>query len=171
MSHIPATMLNVPWNPARTRIAVNMGMLIDSAVPTEHKNNVAMAALYAVRLPKVYNHTPKKNQPSLHINPNVFLRKKRNKHTLATGAHINDEDPMANNTPALVTLMCSAVVPNSAAISGVAGYRQVLENVAASVMKLTVKRMTHLCQLGRSVPVLKVSFIAGGDAVDCPMVL
>lgn len=78
---------------------------------------------------------------------------------------------MASNTPALVTLMCSAVVPNSAAISGVAGYRHVLENVAARHMKLTVKRMTYLCQLGKSVPFLKVSLAIGGAVVECPILI
>lgn len=35
-------------------MAVNMGMFIDSAVPIEQRKSVAMAALYAVRLPKVW---------------------------------------------------------------------------------------------------------------------
>ena len=52
---IPATILNVPWKPARILIAVNMDMLIDSAVPMEHKKSVAMARLYAVLRPNVYN--------------------------------------------------------------------------------------------------------------------
>jgi hypothetical protein len=81
------------------------------------------------------------------------------------GAQIKLDDPIANNTPALVTLMCSGVVPNSAAISGVAGYRHVLENVAARHMKLTVKRMTDLCQVGRSIPLLCVCLAIGGGGV------
>ena len=65
--------------------------------------------------------------------------------------------------------MCSGVVPNSAAISGVAGYRHVLENVAARHMKLTVKRMMYLCQLGRSIPFLSVSLAIVGGGVEAPM--
>jgi len=130
--------LKVPWNPARTLIAVNIAMLIDNAVPIEHKNKTAMAPLYAVLRPRV----------------------------LAMGAQMKLDDPIASSTPALVTLMCSGVVPNSAAISGVAGYRHVLENVAARHMKLTVKRITYLCQLGRSIPFLCASLATGGGAVE-----
>jgi hypothetical protein len=89
---------------------------------------------------------------------------------LAMGAQIKLDDPIANNTPALVTLMCSGVVPNSAAISGVAGYRHVLENVAARHMKLTVKRMTDLCQVGRSIPFLRVFSLVGGVVVEGSMI-
>lgn len=122
-------------------MAVNMAIFIDKAVPIEHKNKMAIAPLYADRLPKV----------------------------LAMGAHIKLDDPMANNTPALVTLICSDVVSNSAAISGVAGYRHVLENVVARHIKLTVKRITDLCQVGKSVPFLNVSLAIGGAAVEDPM--
>jgi hypothetical protein len=86
------------------------------------------------------------------------------------GAQIKLEDPIANNTPALVILMCSGVVPNSAAISGVAGYRHVLENVAARHMKLTVKRMTVLCQFGRSIPSLSIFSVVGGVVVEDSMI-
>lgn len=116
-------------------------MLIDNAVPIEHKNKMAIAPLYAVRLPRV----------------------------LAIGAQIRLDDPIANNTPALVTLIRSEVVSNSAAISGVAGYRHVLENVVAKHIKLTVKRMTNLCQVGKSVPFLNVSLAIGGAVVEDPM--
>lgn len=120
---------------------MNMAILIDNAVPIEHKNKMAMAPLYADRLPKV----------------------------LAMGAQMRLDDPIASNTPALVTLICSEVVPNSAAISGVAGYRHVLEKVVARHMKLTVKRITHLCQVGKSIPFLNVSLAIGGAAVEDPM--
>lgn len=60
------------------------------------------------------------------------------------------DNPMAINTPALVTLRISVVVENSCAISGVAGKRDVLENVTASVIQLTTKRMMHFRQVGRS---------------------
>jgi hypothetical protein len=123
-------------------MAVNIAMFTDNAVPIEHKNNTAIAPLYAVLRPKV----------------------------LAMGAQIKLDDPIANNTPALVTLMCSGVVPNSAAISGVAGYRHVLENVAARHMKLTVKRMTDLCQVGRSIPFLRVFSLVGGVVVEGSMI-
>jgi hypothetical protein len=116
---------------------VNIAIFTDNAVPIEHKNNTAMAPLYADLRPKV----------------------------LAMGAQIKLDDPIANNTPALVTLMCSGVVLNSAAISGVAGYRHVLENVAARHMKLTVNRMTDLCQVGRSIPFLCVFLAIGGGVV------
>lgn len=135
-------MLKVPSKPARTLIAVNIAILIDNAVPIEHKNKMAIAPLYAVRLPNV----------------------------LAIGAQIRLDDPIANNTPALVTLICSEVVPNSSAISGVAGYKHVLENVVAKHIKLTVKRITHLCQVGKSMPFLNVSLAIGGAAVEDPMV-
>lgn len=118
-------------------------MFIDNAVPIEHKNKTAIAPLYAVLRPRV----------------------------LAMGAQMKLDDPIASKTPALVTLMCSAVVPNSAAISGVAGYRHVLENVAARHMKLTVKRITYLCQLGRSMPFLCVSLAIGGGAVEASIML
>lgn len=122
-------------------MAVNIGMLIDNAVPIEHKNKMAIAPLYAVRLPNV----------------------------LAMGAQMRLDDPIANSTPALVTLICSEVVPNSAAISGVAGYRHVLENVVARHMKLTVKRITHLCHVGKSIPFLNVSLAIGDAAIEDPM--
>jgi hypothetical protein len=123
-------------------MAVNIAMFTDNAVPIEHKNNTAIAPLYAVLRPKV----------------------------LAIGAQIKLDDPIANKTPALVILMCSGVVPNSAAISGVAGYRHVLENVAARHMKLTVKRMTDLCQVGRSIPFLRVFSLVGGVVVEGSMI-
>jgi hypothetical protein len=55
---------------------------------------------------------------------------------------------MAISTPALVTLRISDVVENSVAISGVAGSREVLENVTARVIQLTIKRMRHLRHVG-----------------------
>lgn len=55
---------------------------------------------------------------------------------------------MASNTPAFDTLIASLVVWNSFAISGMAGKRQVLENVAASVIQLTMNKITHLRQFG-----------------------
>lgn len=59
------------------------------------------------------------------------------------------ERPMASRTPALVMLRISGVVENSAAISGVAGRREVLEKVTARVIQLTMKRMMHFRQVGR----------------------
>ena len=61
---------------------------------------------------------------------------------------MRDEKPMASSTPALVALRISVVVPNSAAISGVAGRNDVDEKVTARVIQLTTKRMMHLRQVG-----------------------
>lgn len=70
--------------------------------------------------------------------------------TAAIGAHIKEDDPITTNTPALTTLIRSLVVPNAAAIAGSAGNRQVLENVAASVIMLTMNKMTLFRQFGRA---------------------
>lgn len=78
----------------------------------------------------------------------AFLRPIR----LPIGPQRKVERPMAIRTPALVTLRISGVVENSSAISGVAGRRDVLENVTASVIQLTTKRMMNLRQVGKSYP-------------------
>lgn len=64
------------------------------------------------------------------------------------GPQINEANPMANRTPALLMLTTSDLVPNSAAISGAAGKRDVLEKVAASVIQLAVKRIRILRHVG-----------------------
>lgn len=61
---------------------------------------------------------------------------------------MRDEKPMASSTPALVALRISVVVPNSAAISGVAGRNEVDEKVTARDIQLTTKRIMHLRQVG-----------------------
>ena len=55
----------------------------------------------------------------------------------------------AISAPAFEMLIASLMVPNSAAISSVAGYIQLIENVAASVIQLTTNRMRHFRQKGK----------------------
>lgn len=95
--------------------------LILNAVPIEHRNSTQILALYAVRLPNV----------------------------AAIGAQNKDDEPITSSTPALHTFMRSLVVCRVEAISGSAGKRQVLLNVAARVIQETVKRMMDFRQLGR----------------------
>lgn len=118
--------------------------LILNAVPIEHKNNTQILALYAVRLPNV----------------------------AAIGAQNKDDEPITSSTPALHTFMRSLVVCRVEAISGSAGKRQVLLNVAANVIQETVKRIMDFRQLGRwwpggssgagsTVEVSEVDFVVG----------
>lgn len=112
----------VPVSPPRTRNAVNMLISLAAAVPTEHPHSIRIARLYEFLLPMRW----------------------------LNGPQISDEKPMARSTPALVTFSVSGVVVNSAAISGVAGSREVLEKVTARVIQLRVKRMMFLRQRGRA---------------------
>ena len=118
----PITINEVPVNPPKIRNAVNMGKLIAAAVPAEHPHSTKTAMLYEMRRPT-----------------------KR-----LMGPQISEEKPMANNTPALMTLRISSVVLNRVAISGVAGSNEVLLKVTARVIHETMNRMMDLCQKGRS---------------------
>jgi hypothetical protein len=68
------------------------------------------------------------------------------------GPQINEEKPIAISTPALITLRISVVVPNSVAISGVAGSNEVLENVTANVIQLATNKMRLFLQKARAYP-------------------
>lgn len=92
------------------------------AVPTEHPHNTKIAAIYAFFLPS----------------------------KTEMGPQMNEDMPIATNTPALVMLMMVVVVVNSEAISGAAGRRDVLEKVMTRVIQLTAKRMIYFRQRGRS---------------------
>jgi hypothetical protein len=116
----PATIKKVPVNPLSRRIAINMLRSIDAAVPAEQPHRTTIAALYAI------------------LRPNI----------LVIGPQMNEENPIAINTPALMTLRISVDVENSIAISEVAGNNEVLENVTARVIQLTMKRIRHLRHLG-----------------------
>lgn len=117
----PETMNDVPVNPARVLIVVNMRILIAAAAPAEHPVSTKIATLYAYLRPRI----------------------------LPSGPQISDEKPIASSTPAFVALRISVVVLNSEAISGVAGRKEVEEKVMARVIQLTTKRIIHLRQVGR----------------------
>jgi hypothetical protein len=61
----------------------------------------------------------------------------------AMGPHISREKPMAASSAALVMLMISIVVERSEAISGIAERIDVLANVDARVIQLTVKIIVY----------------------------
>ena len=64
------------------------------------------------------------------------------------GPQMKEANPIAKRIPALLMLTISDCVPNSAAISGVAGKRDVLEKVAARVIQLAVMRIKILRHVG-----------------------
>lgn len=121
ISVCPATILNVPSNPAKILIAMNISKLILNAVPIEHKNKTQILALYAVRRPNV----------------------------AASGAHTSEELPMTMRTPALHILMFSLVVLRVSAMLDSAGNRHVELKDVQKVMRDATKRIRLLCQLGR----------------------
>jgi hypothetical protein len=69
--------------------------------------------------------------------------------TILIGPQIRVDVPMATNTPALLILITSVVVPKSLAISDRAGKIEVLENVAAKVIQLVTERMTTFRHVGK----------------------
>lgn len=129
----PATMKYVPVKPARMRIAVNIAILIDSAVPIEQRQRNMMAVLYA------------------HLRPII----------LPIGIQNSDEKPMAINTPELVAAIFSLVVENSSEISGIAVRKAVLKNVITKVIQLTVNRITYRRHFGSLNEGLSSMFPAG----------
>lgn len=131
-------MKKVPVNPLSKRIAMNMCRSIEAAVPAEQPQRTTMAALYAA------------------LRPNTFVM----------GPQMNDEKPIAISTPALITLRISVEVENSVAISGVAGSSEVLENVTARVIQLTMNKMRHLRHVGMSYPFCGEGFVGAFESVS-----
>src|SRR5690242_19545850 len=81
------------------------------------------------------------------------------------GPQMNEEIPMAIRTPALLMLSISGLVLNSVAISGVAGSRDVLEKVIASVIQLTTNRMVYLRHVAKRGYFLLSSWLCRGETI------